>query len=76
MKKINVSLCRFRNKYLKPHLRVYLASHTVAMVKCNVIEMMAMVSPVIGQFFDMVSVGKLLLEQYLLFSLTYFGVSF
>ena len=55
---------------------MYLAGHTVAMVKCNVIEMMAMVSPVIGQFFDIVSVGKLLLEQYLLFSLTYFGVSF
>ena len=48
-----------RYKRLKLKLRVFLAGHTVAMVKYSVTKIIPTCSPVIGQFFDTMTVASI-----------------
>ena len=52
----NFTVPFLKYKHLKLKLRVFLASHSVAMVTYCVTEIMSTCSPVIGQFFDTVIV--------------------
>ena len=45
-------------KRLKLKLRVFLADNSVAMVTCRVTKMIPTCSPVIGQFFDTMTVAS------------------
>ena len=45
-------------KPLKPHLRVFLAGHTVVKVTCYVIKRTTTCSPIVGQFFDTMIVAS------------------
>ena len=47
-----------KNKRLKLKLRVFLAGHSVAMVTCRVTKRILTCSPVIGQFFDTMTVAS------------------
>ena len=56
-KKISVSFVKY--KYLKLNLRVFLPSHTVAMVTYSVMKMITACLPMIQQFFDTMIVASI-----------------
>ena len=49
----------WKYKRLKLKLRVFVAGHSVAMVTYNVTKIIPMCSPVIGQFFDTMTVASI-----------------
>ena len=57
--KKNFTMPFFKYKHLKAKLRVFLASHSVAMVTFCVTKIIPTCSPVIGQFFDTMIVASI-----------------